>query len=319
MPFNHPDFDGVKAAVLRETAPCARPAARHPDDVAVDALAALMKAKLAKQRAKGYGGWDTDCTQQRLSDLLRGHVDKGDPVDVANFCAFLVARGEGIAAKSAGAAQAVEPVRYPDLPASAGDVVDFQDGRGVDIDWASPAPPGGTSLYSADQMRAYVDADRAARAPQAAATQAVPVLWVSPGQLEKHADRDEGEGGNYLPCRKTQDGNFTMPLYDHSAPAAQEGQDARQWLQVGDMEALARFAETTDDDQSYDIGKEAVKRLAHFGCVESHGFGRYGITAFGSYVLGDWSRARELPFKTQADRDAEHRAAIAAQAAQGGA
>lgn len=68
------------------------------DDAAVDALAAAMKAKLAKQRAKGYGGWDTpECTQQRLSDMLRAHVDKGDPVDVANFCTFLAARGEGIA------------------------------------------------------------------------------------------------------------------------------------------------------------------------------------------------------------------------------
>lgn len=71
---------------------------KHPDDAAVDALAALMKAKLAKQREKGYGGWDdTECSQQHLSNLLRGHVDKGDPVDVANFCAFLSARGEGIA------------------------------------------------------------------------------------------------------------------------------------------------------------------------------------------------------------------------------
>ena len=72
-------------------------AVQHPDDVAVDVLAGLMKAKLAKQRSKGYGGWDTDCTRERLSELLRGHVDKGDPVDVANFCAFLLARGEGIA------------------------------------------------------------------------------------------------------------------------------------------------------------------------------------------------------------------------------
>jgi len=78
---------------------------QHPDDAAVDALAVLMKAKLAKQRGKGYSGWDTDCTQQHLSNLLRGHVDKGDPVDVANFCAFLLARGEGIAA----APQAVQP------------------------------------------------------------------------------------------------------------------------------------------------------------------------------------------------------------------
>lgn len=82
-----------------------QPAPSHPDDAAVDAMAAAMKAKLAKQRAKGYGGWDTpECTQQRLSDMLRAHVDKGDPVDVANFCAFLAARGEGIA-QAAPAAQ----------------------------------------------------------------------------------------------------------------------------------------------------------------------------------------------------------------------
>ena len=98
-----------------------------------------------------------------------------------------------------------------------------------------------------------------------------------------------------------------------------DARDANQWLQAGDMEALERFAETSDDDQSYDIGKEAVKRLAHFGCLESLGFGRYGITAFGSYVIVDWVGSRKLPFTTQADRDTEHRAAIAAQAAaQGG-
>lgn len=73
-------------------------AVAHPDDAAVDALAVLMKAKLAKQRKKGYGGWETPrCTQYHLSVFLRDHVDKGDPVDVANFCAFLSARGEGIA------------------------------------------------------------------------------------------------------------------------------------------------------------------------------------------------------------------------------
>lgn len=76
---------------------------QHPDDAAVDALATAMKAKLAKQRAKGYGGWDdkVQCSQQFLSALLRRHVDKGDPVDVANFCAFLLARGEGITAQGA--------------------------------------------------------------------------------------------------------------------------------------------------------------------------------------------------------------------------
>ena len=82
---------------------------QHPDDAAVDALATAMKAKLAKQRAKGYGGWDTDCTQQRLSDMLRTHVEMGDPVDVANFCAFLLARGEAIAAAQQ-AVQAAVPL-----------------------------------------------------------------------------------------------------------------------------------------------------------------------------------------------------------------
>lgn len=70
---------------------------QHPDDAAVDALAAKMKAKLAKQRAKGYKGWDSEeCSHERLTQMLRSHVEKGDPVDVANFCAFLSARGEGI-------------------------------------------------------------------------------------------------------------------------------------------------------------------------------------------------------------------------------
>ena len=116
MPFNSREFDSVKAAVSRDT----YRQEQHQDDAAVDALAAAMKVKLAKQRAKGYGGWDTpEFTQQRLSDMLREHVDKGDPVDVANFCTFLAARGEGIA-QAAPAAQldAEDAARYRWLIAS---------------------------------------------------------------------------------------------------------------------------------------------------------------------------------------------------------
>ena len=71
----------------------------HPDDVAVDAFAAAMKSKLAEARAKGRGGWQDkkQCSQQYLSTLLRDHVRKGDPRDVANFCCFLWNRAEGIA------------------------------------------------------------------------------------------------------------------------------------------------------------------------------------------------------------------------------
>ena len=71
----------------------------HPDDLAVDRFAVAMKAKLAKKRADGRGGWQDkgDCSQQFLSDLLRGHVGKGDPVDVANLAMMLHQRGEEIA------------------------------------------------------------------------------------------------------------------------------------------------------------------------------------------------------------------------------
>lgn len=113
------------------------------------------------------------------------------------------------------------------------------------------------------------------------------------------------------------DGKY--PLYLAAAPA-QGQEDARDaWLQPKDMEALQRFQETVEDDESHDIGKEAVARLSAFGCLQSHGFGRHGVTAFGDYLLYSWAGARTLPFSTQAERDAVHRAAIEARAAQGGA
>ncbi|MEY2117305.1 hypothetical protein [Rhodanobacter sp. FW106-PBR-R2A-1-13] len=72
---------------------------QHDDDRSVDQFARAMKAKLATARAKGRGGWQNEeaSMHQRLSDMLRHHVDKGDPVDVANFCMFLHQRCEGIA------------------------------------------------------------------------------------------------------------------------------------------------------------------------------------------------------------------------------
>ncbi|MCU1116304.1 hypothetical protein JAK73_00375 [Stenotrophomonas maltophilia] len=74
---------------------------QHPDDLAVDAFAAAMKAKMAEARAKGRGGWEdpAQCTAEDLSRMLRDHVEKGDPRDVANFCMMLHQRGEAIAAR----------------------------------------------------------------------------------------------------------------------------------------------------------------------------------------------------------------------------
>ena len=72
---------------------------RHEDDLAVDRFADAMKSKLAKKRLQGYGGWSDpeDCSGAFLSDLLSSHVEKGDPVDVANFSMMLHQRGERIA------------------------------------------------------------------------------------------------------------------------------------------------------------------------------------------------------------------------------
>jgi hypothetical protein len=53
---------------------------------------------------------------------------------------------------------------------------------------------------------------------------AVPVLYVSPAQLEKHLDlegAENAEAGRYLPARKTPAGKFTQPLYALAAAPAQ--------------------------------------------------------------------------------------------------
>lgn len=107
-----------------------------------------------------------------------------------------------------------------------------------------------------------------------------------------------------------------------AAPQAQaDARDAVQtpFLQESDQHLLHRFIETTEDDESYDIGKEGVKRLAELGVISNHGFGRYSVTMFGYWAHEQfWHQKPSLPLKTNADRDREARAAIAAQAAQQG-
>ncbi|NKJ34140.1 hypothetical protein [Rhizobium sp. SG570] len=72
----------------------------HTDYSAVDRFANAMKAKLAKKRAEGYGGWDDpdECTIEHLSKLLIRHALKGDPIDVANFAMMIHQRGAAITA-----------------------------------------------------------------------------------------------------------------------------------------------------------------------------------------------------------------------------
>lgn len=71
---------------IGDVAPAAEP--RHLDDVAVEEFAVAMAEKMAEARAKGRSGWQ-DCDPAQLSQMLREHVEKGDPRDVANFCMML--------------------------------------------------------------------------------------------------------------------------------------------------------------------------------------------------------------------------------------
>lgn len=89
----HIEADALSALAAAPSAPdgC------HPDDLAVDRFAAAMKAKLAKKRSEGRGGWDgPTCSAEILSRLLREHVEKGDPLDVGNLAMMLHQRGERI-------------------------------------------------------------------------------------------------------------------------------------------------------------------------------------------------------------------------------
>src|SRR5690554_137572 len=72
--------------------------APHPDDAAVDRFAAAMKAKLAKKRSEGRTVWQ-EANSVYLSELLREHVEKGDPVDVGNLAMMIHENGFSIEKK----------------------------------------------------------------------------------------------------------------------------------------------------------------------------------------------------------------------------
>lgn len=66
----------------------------HPDDLAVLEFSGYMLAKMRWEReARGRHGWQT-MDAETLSRLLREHLDKGDPVDIANFAMMLHQNGQ---------------------------------------------------------------------------------------------------------------------------------------------------------------------------------------------------------------------------------
>ncbi|RRW39839.1 hypothetical protein EGJ50_25345 [Pseudomonas luteola] len=67
--------------------------------MAVERFARVMQIKLAQKRTQGGGGWEdrSQCSNAMLSQMLREHVEKGDPVDVANLAMMIHQRGDTIA------------------------------------------------------------------------------------------------------------------------------------------------------------------------------------------------------------------------------
>lgn len=84
----------------------------HTDDAAVRRFAAAMMRKMAVSRKKGRHGWDdeTICPTERLQEMLIGHLAKGDPLDVANFCMMLWNRNAPVAAPLPANAKDAGPV-----------------------------------------------------------------------------------------------------------------------------------------------------------------------------------------------------------------
>ena len=66
----------------------------HPDDLAIDRFAEAMKAKMRRSREeKRRNGWQT-ASAAHLTYLMVEHLEKGDPVDVANFAMMLHQNGQ---------------------------------------------------------------------------------------------------------------------------------------------------------------------------------------------------------------------------------
>jgi hypothetical protein len=72
--------------------PASAPAQCAPTDPLTDLVERFSKALLAKLRlaeANGRSGWDRDDWEKQCQEGLLRHVDKGDPRDVAAYCAFM--------------------------------------------------------------------------------------------------------------------------------------------------------------------------------------------------------------------------------------
>lgn len=167
------------------------------------------------------------------------------------------------------------------------------------------------------EQRVTQDADHIAQPRKMVATQEpFGYFKAEPFGWRDCAETDEGAIALYEAPQPQADaldaceGIPTEALKDEAPRSCVTG---KSFLQEEDQRALHRLIETSEDNEGFDIGKEAIKRLANLGVVGRLGFGRYGVTVFGYWVHEHYRYQNpSLPLKTKSDRDADARAAIAA-------
>jgi len=188
----------IRAALAATDAIAPTEGAVHLDEWWVDLFAKEMKAKLENARAKGRGGWQ-DCDPTDLSRMLREHVEKGDPRDVANFCMFLWALRS--------------PISAAPSPKPAVDALTLFENW-----WHEGAHNfrniGGKKDLQLTQDRAQVIWQAAVDALTTGAVEGEPVAWARPDLLERLGSPIAYSAVTEL-LKKQKDGY--MPLYAHPA------------------------------------------------------------------------------------------------------
>ena len=81
----------------------------------------------------------------------------------------------------------------------------------------------------------------------------------------------------------------------------------QNFLSDDDFAMLFSFNEQVEDSDAggYAASKEDVRRMSELGVIRNHGFGRYSVTAFGSWLIEtEFDQSPSLPLKTTAEYNA---------------
>lgn len=220
----------------------------HPDDAAVDRFAEALKAKLARSRAKGRGGWDNAevCSAEDLARILIKHLGKGNSgtfEDVATFAMMLHQRG-------ADPAVLAEAIQARDAAAKREGWADMKRIAGREIEQLRTQLS--TNLPS--ELRATIDvANDHFEVPVVGWSELEqPVAWAV------FADNGNvicwSQGRNHASLKKLEDeGRKVVPLYAH--PSTQPGQVPEGWKPVPIeptedlLEAIHRGGYIGDDEE----------------------------------------------------------------------